>query len=174
MAERTPAAGVVLGVAGEATHIAGAVLGVAAALGVAGRMLLGGGGRGALDGAVGVSSGFGRIGGGGGCWLGRDNGAEPRLGDGGGVAEGRDGSMLVPPFGRGGSDTGLGGCATGLGATTGGSLPIAARFSLSLAVPCSSPMEALCAGPAQHSANCAAAVGQEPTVVCGPGRINAS
>ena len=144
--------GAALGVAGEAVSAAGV------ALGVAGRML-GGGGRGILGGATGVNAGLGRPGGSGGCWLGRDSGDELRFGGGGGVPDGLDGTTLVPPFGRGGSDTGRGGCATGLGSTTGGSLPIVARFSLSLAVPCSSPMEALCAGPAQHSSNCARAVG---------------
>jgi hypothetical protein len=134
--------GVALGVAGAALGVASTGLGVAStALGVSGRML-GGGGRGPLDGAADVSRGFGRAGGGGGCWLGCDNEARPRFGGGGGAPEGRDGSTLVPPFGLGGSDTGRGGCAPSLGATTGGSLPIAARFSLSLAVPCSSPMEA--------------------------------
>jgi len=129
------------GVVSEAFGVVSEAFGVVSeAPGVSGRML-GGGGRGPVDGGAGVSRGFGRAGGGGGCWLGRDNGARLRFG-GGGAPEGRDGSTLEPPLGRGGSDTGRGGCAPDLGGATVGSLPITARFSLSLAVPCSSPMEA--------------------------------
>jgi hypothetical protein len=154
--------GAALGVASTELGVAGEVLGVAStAPGVTGRML-GGGGRGPLDGAAGVSRGFGRAGGGGGCWLGCDNAARPRFGGRGGAPEGRDGSTLVPPFGRGGSDTGRGGCAPSLGATMVGSLPIAARFSLSLAVPCSSPMEASAPDPLSI-AQIALPLGREPT-----------
>ena len=112
--------------------------------------MLGGSGRTLVvadDGAAEV--GLERTGAGGGCWLGRSSGVRLRCGMGGGLPGGRDGSKLELA-GRGGSDTGRGGKATGRGATgataTDGSvLPAPARFSLSLAVPSSSPMEALCA-----------------------------
>jgi hypothetical protein len=71
-----------------------------------------------------------------------------RTGGGGGVPGARGSKLPSVELGRGGSDTGRGGCATGLGATAAGagSLTVGARFSLSLAVPRSSPMEALCVG----------------------------
>jgi hypothetical protein len=105
----------------------------AAALGTTGRMLGGGGRRlGVLLCALG---GMGRMLGGGGR-------ERPRTGGGGGVPGGRESGVVVPAAGRGGSDTGRGACATGFGGTTdtGASPVVMARFSLSLAVPCSSPI----------------------------------
>jgi len=96
--------------------------------------MLGGGGRMLVGG-------LGRMLGG----TGRDT---PRTGGGGGVPDGRGSGVAVPPAGRGGSDTGRGGCAAERGGTEGGaagtaaeagdSLAGAARFTLSLALPCSS------------------------------------
>ncbi len=100
---------------------------------------LGGGGRklGAVEGA----GGCGRMLGGGG---GRES---PRTGGGGGVPEGRAAAGTMPAAGRGGSDTGRGGSATGRTAGGGAdaelSLGVPAMFSLSLALPCSSPMRNL-------------------------------
>ena len=75
----------------------------------------------------------------------------PRTGGGGGVPAGREsGAALL--VGRGGSETGRGACTaarggteggtgTAAGATDAGLFPDApAKFSLSLALPCSSPM----------------------------------
>jgi len=104
----------------------GAMLGVLNAAGgqrMAPRMavarMLGGGGRGALDGGIGVSRELGRGGGSEAFDLAR-SAARARVGRGGGVPKGRDGSTLVPPFGRGGSETGRGACATGRGVTVAG------------------------------------------------------
>jgi hypothetical protein len=114
----------------------------------AGRML-GGGGRilGGLGSALGE---LGRM-------LGVGAPETPRTGGGGGVPDGRASGARIPSTGRGGSVTGRGGCATGregstddappgvaVGVTTDTGAPFAApaRFSLSLAVPCSSPMAA--------------------------------
>jgi hypothetical protein len=111
----------------------------------AGGRILGGGGRmlGVLACALG---GEGRMLGGGGR-------ERPRTGGGGGVPGGRERGAPVL-LGRGGSETGRGGCTTGLcaatvdatGATdgeladTGAAPAVAARSSLSLALPCSSPI----------------------------------
>ena len=125
-------------VAGDRASLAGGVP-ASETLGDAGRML-GGGGR-KLGELAPVLGGIGRMLGGGG----RDR---PRTGGGGGVPDGRDNGAEVPA-GRGGNETGRGGCATGRGGktdvATAGAPPAvspvgAARFSLSLALPCSSPM----------------------------------
>jgi hypothetical protein len=106
----------------------------AGAFAVAGRILGGGGRRlGELAWALG---GDGRMLGGGGR-------ERPRTGGGGGVPGGRErGAPLL--LGRGGSDTGRGGETEGVtvGAIpdAGVALAVAARFSLSLALPCSLPM----------------------------------
>ena len=145
------AAGGVLKTADGATLPGGAGGGGAGTFelgGGAGRML-GGSGRGlavALGGAE--VPGLERTGGGGGCGLSRGTGLPVKLrcGIGGGLPEGREGSRLELA-GRGGSETGRGGSATGFGTTAalGSALLTPARFSLSLGVPSSSPMQALCA-----------------------------
>jgi len=141
--ELTPLGSAALGappgtVTGDCASLADGVL-ADGMLGAAGRML-GGGGR-KLGELSPVLGGIGRMLGGGG----RDR---PRTGGGGGVPDGRDNGAEVPA-GRGGSETGRGGCATGRAGktdvTTAGASPAvlpvgAARFSLSLALPCSSPM----------------------------------
>jgi hypothetical protein len=128
---------------GTGTGIRGAESG-----GTAGRVL-GGSGR-VLVGAPGRGEAVELARGGGGCWVGGGSGVDnsPRWGMGGGLPGGREGSTLEPA-GRGGDDTGRGGSRTGLGATAavGWAQAAPARLSLSLAVPRSSPMEALCADP---------------------------
>jgi hypothetical protein len=101
-------------------------------LGAGGRMLEGGGGeklRGNEPSEFGVPI-AGRV----------------RIGGGGGVPGGRVGGPSGATPGRGGRDTWRGSWTTGLevGFDGTGSALVGARFSLSLADPCSSPMEALC------------------------------
>lgn len=126
-------------VAGERASLARGALG-GGMLGAGGRML-GGGGRRFVE--------LGRALGGGGRILGGGGRERLRTGGGGGIADGREGGFARA--GRGGSDTGRGGCAAGRceassGVVAGGTAAVgtapavAARSSLSLAVPCSSPM----------------------------------